>query len=314
LRAVVALGGNALIQRKQRGTAEEQLQNAALAGKQIARLIKEGHQIVISHGNGPQVGNLLIQQERAKSEAPPMPLDTLTAMTQGQIGYMIQQALANALLEDGLSKEVVTVITRVVVKRNDRAFKNSTKPVGPFYSKSEAEQLRLNRKYEIKEVLPEAQRPFRRVVPSPEPLEILERQVIGQLLDAGVVVIAGGGGGIPVVKKGRGLYDGIGAVIDKDLAAAKIAENIEADTLLILTDVDSVKLNYRKKNERSLRSLTLTQARKYVRQGQFLGGSMEPKVLACVRFLEGGGKTAIIASLGEAVEAVKGRAGTHFTR
>jgi carbamate kinase len=312
LKAVVALGGNALVLGRQRGTAREQIMSITSASLQLARLIKQGHQIVLTHGNGPQIGNLLIQQEFAKVEVPQMPLNILGAMTQGQIGYLIQQSLTNALDGIGLQRDVVTVITRVAVRESDRAFRNPTKPIGPFYTREEAERLASRRGYTVKMVQPRARRSYRRVVPSPEPTQILEREVIRALLESRAIVIAGGGGGIPVIRIGKGSYKGIEAVIDKDLTAEKIAEDIRAETLLILTDAQNVKLNFGKKNEKSLGSVSLAEAKKYLGQGQFLSGSMEPKVLACVRFLEAGGKQAIIASLEDGANAIRGESGTRF--
>jgi len=311
---VIALGGNAIKKADERGTAEEQFKNVQETCKHIAKIINKGYKVILTHGNGPQAGNLLIQQEEAKKLVPPQPLDIVGAMTQGQIGYMLQQALTDEFKKAKLNLPVATVITQVLVKEDDPDFGNPSKPVGPFYSKKEAERLVDEKGYMIKKVKPGGGRVYRRVVPSPDPIAIVEREAVKRLVGAGVVVIASGGGGIPVVMDKDGSLFGVEAVIDKDLAGEKLAEIVGADLFLILTDVERVKLNYGRPNERSLSRMTLKQAKKYLEQGHFLSGSMEPKVRACIRFLEAGGEKAIIASLDKAFEALEGKTGTIISR
>jgi len=307
---VIALGGNAIKQADEEGTAEQQLRNIEIACKHILEIIKMGYRIVITHGNGPQVGNLLIQQERADKLVPPQPLDILGAMTQGQIGYMLQQTLINYLRETGLNVPVTTVITQVLVNKDDPDFNNPSKPVGPFYTRQEAEKLVKKKGYIVKKVK-SGSKAYRRVVPSPNPIEIVEKDIIRMLVDSGVIVIASGGGGIPVVDEGVHLR-GIEAVIDKDLAGERLAEIVNADILLILTDVEKLKLNFGKPDEKDLDRLTIAEAEKYLEEGHFLPGSMKPKVIACIRFLRAGGEKAIITALDKAVEALEGETGTHL--
>ena len=307
---VIALGGNAIKKAEEEGTAEQQLRNVKITCKHILEIIKRGYRVVITHGNGPQVGNLLIQQEEASKLVPPQPLDILGAMTQGQIGYMLQQTLINYLREEKLNIPVATIITQVLVDKDDPDFNNPSKPVGPFYTRKEAEKLIEEKGYIIKKVKP-GRKAYRRVVPSPDPIEIIEKDVIKMLVEAGFIVIASGGGGIPVIDQ-NGQLRGVEAVIDKDLAGERLAEIVDADIFLILTDVEKVKLNFRKPNEKDLDKLTIAEAEKYLEEGHFLPGSMEPKVKACIRFLKAGGEKAIITSLDKAVEALEGKTGTHF--
>ena len=307
---VIALGGNAIKRAEEEGTAEQQLRNVKITCKHILEIIKRGYRVVITHGNGPQVGNLLIQQEEASKLVPPQPLDILGAMTQGQIGYMLQQTLINYLKKEKLNIPVATIITQVLVDKNDPDFNNPSKPVGPFYTRKEAEKLIEEKGYIIKKVKP-GRKAYRRVVPSPNPIGIVEKDVIKMLVEAGFIVIASGGGGIPVIDQ-NGQLRGVEAVIDKDLAGERLAEIVDADIFLILTDVEKVKLNFRKPNEKDLDKLTIAEAEKYLEEGHFLPGSMEPKVKACIRFLKAGGEKAIITSLDKAVEALEGKTGTHF--
>ncbi|MEM2896399.1 MAG: carbamate kinase [Candidatus Bathyarchaeia archaeon] len=307
---VVALGGNAIKQAHEKGTAEEQFENVKITCKHILEMIKRGYRVVITHGNGPQAGNLLIQQEEAKSLVPPQPLDIVGAMTQGQIGYMLQQTLINYLKEAGLSVPVVTVITQVLVDEKDPDFKDPSKPVGPFYTKEEAERLEREKGYVIKKVKPSGDRPYRRVVPSPDPIKTFEAEAVKQLVDSGIIVIASGGGGIPVMLDKNGRLQGLEAVIDKDLAGERLAEVVKPDIFLILTDVEKVKLNFGKQDEKELDEMSIEEAMRYLEEGHFLPGSMGPKVKACIRFLEFGGKKAIITSLDKAIEALEGKTGT----
>jgi carbamate kinase len=311
---VVALGGNSIKKEGEIATAQIQFRNIKNACDQIVQIIKKGYNVVITHGNGPQIGNQLIQQEEAKELVPPLPLDILVARTQGGLGYMLQRTLSNELVKKGLNIPVITVVTQVLVNQRDLAFKNPSKPIGPFYSKDEAQQLIKLRNYVINEVKPSSDKPYRRVVPSPRPLEILEKKVLKLLVDSGCMVIASGGGGIPVIKrkvKATGL-EGIEAVVDKDLAAELLAETLHANTLLILTDVEKVKLNYNKPNEKDLDIMSLDETIRYREEGHFLTGSMGPKVDACIKFLQWGGEKAMIGSLERASEVLDEKSGTIF--
>lgn len=310
---VVALGGNAIKRVDEQGTAEEQFRNVRKTCRQILEIMKRGYRVVITHGNGPQAGNLLIQQEEGSKLVPPQPLDIVGAMTQGQIGYMLQQTLMNYLKKAGLNVPVVTIVTQVLVDEKDPDFQNPSKPIGPFYTKREAERLRMEKGYVIKKVKPGGGRPYRRVVPSPDPIAIMEKDAIRKLAQAGVVVIASGGGGVPVVTR-KGSLEGVEAVIDKDLAGERLAEVVGADIYLILMDVEKVKLNYGKPAEKDIDKMTLAEAKDYLKEGQFSHGSMAPKVTACIRFLESGGEKAVITSLDKAVEALEGKTGTLISK
>ncbi len=307
---LVALGGNAIAPPRGRGTIEEQLEAIRRSGATVARLIERGWRVVLTHGNGPQVGALLLQQEEARRRgvAPPMPLDVCGAMTQGQLGYLLQRELRNALRARGLSIPVATVVTQVLVDPNDPAFSTPTKPIGPFYSEAEAERLRRERGYALARV-GSGERPYRRVVPSPKPLAVVEVDAIRALVEAGWVVIACGGGGVPVVETPQGLR-GVEAVVDKDLTSERLATALKLKTMLILTDVERVALRYGTPEQVELARLSLAEARRYLKAGEFPLGSMGPKVEAAIRFLEHGGERVIIASLERAEEALQGRAGT----
>ncbi len=305
---VIALGGNALLQRTQKGTFEDQYGNVEKTAKKIADLIQRGYRIVLTHGNGPQVGATLLRHDAAKNIVPPFPLDACGAETQGFIGYMIQQALRNELKSRGVDKYVVTVITRVTVDRHDPAFEHPTKPVGPFYKKEEADELaRRIPGITIKE---DAGRGYRRVVPSPDPKIIAERAAIRTLVEAGFVVVSTGGGGIPIIEEGTRAV-GVEAVIDKDLAGQRLATLIGADVFVILTDVDGAYVDYGTPKQELLREVSTGKLQKYLSEGQFKEGSMAPKVTAAIRFVEGGGEQAIIAELTKLTEALEGDAGTH---
>ncbi len=306
IRIVAALGGNAILQPGQRGTYEEQRHNVDVTAAQIADLVAAGHQLVLTHGNGPQVGNLLLQAEAAKETVAPMPLDVLGAMTQGMIGYMLQQSIAGALVARGIPRPVVSVVTQVEVDPADPAFADPTKPVGPFYTAETARELAA-RGWDMRE---DAGRGWRRVVPSPRPLRIVEQEVVTGLIGGGAVVIAAGGGGVPVRAGEDGALAGVEAVIDKDRAAAVLARSVEADLLLILTDVPNVKLNYGKPNEVTLRQVSVAQLEAYAQMGHFAAGSMGPKVEASLEFVKATGKRAVIAALNQAAAAVAGEAGT----
>ncbi len=309
---VVALGGNAILQPGQKGTYEEQMANVHVTCAQLAHMVESGsYRVVVTHGNGPQVGNLLLQNEAGKAVAAPMPLFALGAESQGFIGLMIQQNLGNLLADQGRGEiPVATVVTQVVVDKNDPAFANPTKPVGPFYSEEEAKALEANKGYNVRE---DAGRGWRRVVPSPDPISIHEKDAIRHLVEAKAIVIASGGGGIPVIREGGKLV-GVDAVIDKDLAGERLAVDVGAAIFMVLTDVDSVRLNYKTDNEKALTHMTVAEAKKYSQEGHFAKGSMEPKVRAAVRFVEAGGEKAIITSLDQAVAALEGNAGTTITK
>jgi carbamate kinase len=309
---VVALGGNAILQPGQRGTFEEQMKNVHVTCEQLALMVESGkYKVVVTHGNGPQVGNILLQNEVGKEVAAPMPLYVCGAESQGLIGYMIQQNLVNLLAKKGKgSIPVATVVTQVVVDEKDQAFSNPTKPVGPFYSADEAARLKAEKGYDVKE---DAGRGWRRVVPSPDPIEIFEKAAIRQLVEARSIVVASGGGGIPVVRE-NGELKGVDAVIDKDLAGERLAVDVGASIFMILTDVDQVKLNYKTPQEKGLNQITVAEAKTYHAEGHFAKGSMEPKVRAAIRFIESGGEKAIITSLDRATAALEGKAGTTITR
>ena len=309
---VIALGGNAILQPGQQGTFAEQMKNVETTCQQLAQMVESGkYKIIVTHGNGPQVGNILLQNETAKDVAATMPLYVCGAESQGLIGYMMQQTLHNLLVDKGKGGiPIATVVTQVVVDKNDQAFQNPTKPVGPFYSEEEAKKLESEKGYHIKE---DAGRGWRRVVPSPDPIEIFEKEAVRQLVDARSIVIASGGGGIPVLKEGEKLV-GVDAVIDKDLAGERLAVDVEAKIFLVLTDVDQVKLNYKTPQEKGLSHITVEEAKRYLAEGHFAKGSMEPKVRAAIRFIEAGGERAVITSLDKAVAALDGKAGTTITK
>ena len=306
MRIVVALGGNALLRKGQKGTYEEQFENARRTAKFLADIIEMGHEVVITHGNGPQAGALALQNEIAKEQVPPMPLDVINAETQAMIGYMIQQSLINELQRRGINRRVVAIVTQVVVDKNDPAFKNPTKFIGPYYTEEEAKRI-MKEKGWIMKLDPRGG--WRRVVPSPDPLDVVEKDVVVELLEKGFIPITVGGGGIPVIKEGD-RYVGVEAVIDKDLASSLIARIIRADALLILTDVEYVYLNFGKKDMKPIKVMTVSEAERYYKEGHFPPGSMGPKILGAIRFIRGGGKVAMIGHLEKARDVLEGRSGT----
>ena len=308
MKVVVALGGNALLRPDQKGTYEEEVENVRAVCRQIKKIVDLGHQVVLTHGNGPQVGDIALQQD-STDEVPENPLHVLDAMTQGEIGYMVQRELGNVLRAAGSDRSVLALVTQVLVSGDDPSFRNPTKPIGPFYSEADAKKARDEKRFEVRKV-GSGKRAYRRVVPSPEPVAIIESKAIASMIEGGSIVIAGGGGGIPVVKARDSEYEGIDAVIDKDLCAEKLAEAVKADALLIVTNVDQVKVNYGSPAEKGVASMTVAEAKKLLEEGQFPPGSMGPKVTACVRFVEWGGKFGVVASIDRAVEALEGRAGT----
>jgi len=309
LKLVLALGGNAILRPEQKGTYEEVVRNVREASVQIGKLVSMGHQLVLTHGNGPQVGDIALQQA-ATTEVPENPLHVLGAMTQGEIGYLLQRELGNVLRSSGLKRPVVSLITQTLVSEDDPSFGNPTKPIGPFYTEAEAKKVHAEKGFVIKKVAKGGPKPYRRVVPSPDPVRIIESDAIVDMIRSGSIVVAGGGGGIPVVRRNDSVYDGVDAVIDKDLGAEKLAEDVGAEVLLILTNVDAVKLGFGTPEERSLDRVTAAEARRMLEEGEFPPGSMGPKVLACVRFVEQGGKMGIVASLDRALDALDGTAGT----
>ncbi len=309
---VIALGGNALQEGKGPATAEAQLAVVEKTSVYIADIIEKGYQVVLAHGNGPQVGRIVLQNENSVNVTPAMPFDVCGAMSQGMIGYHMQQGLTRALRARGDDTGVATIVTQVVVDQNDPAFLNPSKPIGPFYSEEEAKKLQAEKGYCVKE---DAGRGWRRVVASPTPVEIVELPEVECLIDGGFVVITVGGGGIPVLREETGDLVGTAAVIDKDLASERLAEDVDADALLILTAVEQVCLNYGKPDEKRLSAVTVAEAGQYVEQGHFAPGSMLPKIQAACKFAASkAGRRAIITSLDKAVEALSGKAGTTITR
>ena len=305
---LIAIGGNSLIRVGQSGSVKEQMENANTTCKHLAKLVEQGHDIVITHGNGPQVGAQLIRSELASNQVYQLPLDSCDASTQGEMGYLLQNAMRSALHELGINKTVITILTQVVVDENDTAFVNPSKPIGPFYSKEIAEK----RKEELGwKIIEDAARGYRRVVPSPYPLQIVELDAIKHCLSHGFIVIAVGGGGIPVINN-AGVYHGVEAVIDKDRASSLLANKLELDKFIISTDTDKVYLNFKKPNQLALDSISLDQANKYMTENHFLAGSMGPKVEAAIDFLSKGGTEVIITRPELISEAVSGKTGTHI--
>jgi len=305
---VITLGGNAILSESGRGTIEEQIGVARVAMRGVADLICAGLSVVLSHGNGPIVGNIVIRNEAAKNEIAPMPLDVCGADSQGGIGYMLQQVLGNELRSRGIDRTVVSLVTQSIVDPNDPAFSNPTKPIGPFYEKEEARALAREKGWSMRE---DAGRGYRRVVPSPKPLEIVEWDAIRVLIAQGFVVIGAGGGGIPVSRTGKGLA-GVEAVIDKDRAASVLARQLSAERLVILTPVPQVSIDFGKETQKEISRITAKDARDLLNEGQFPPGSMGPKMEAAIEFVESGGEEAIITSPGELYGAMEGRTGTHI--
>ena len=306
---VVALGGNAIIEEGTEGTIEQQFANTRKSLSAIVGMIREGHKVVLTHGNGPQAGVHLIRNEAASSQVPPSPLGVIVADTQGSMGYMIAQCLSNALLKEGVNKQVVTIITQVEVDPADPSMLNPTKYVGPFYKADQIEKLR-ERGWIIKE---DPGRGYRRVVPSPLPLDVVEKDVIKDLLDDGKIVIAVGGGGVPVKRGEDGILEGVDAVIDKDRASALLANLIAADELIILTGVDRVAINYKKPDQKFFDRMSVSECEKYLAEGQFPKGSMGPKIEAACEFVKRAGAKVIITTMENATLAVDGKAGTVIT-
>ena len=305
---VIALGGNALQEAGKPATAQAQLEVVEQTSTYIADILEKGYRVVLAHGNGPQVGRLVIQNEYAEPVTPAMPFDVCGAMSQGMIGYHIQQGLSKVLKRRGNSTPVSTLITQVVVDANDPKFQAPSKPIGPFYTEEEAAAIAAQKGYIMKE---DAGRGWRRVVASPMPIEIVELDAVRCLVDNGFIVVTVGGGGIPVVRNAQGELEGVAAVIDKDLASERLAEDLDADALVILTAVEKVSIHFKKPNQRDLDQISTAEARQYMAEGHFAPGSMLPKIEAAVKFVESKrGRKAIITTLDKAALALDGKAGT----
>lgn len=307
--ALIAIGGNSLIRAGERGTIDEQLANAHATARSIVRMVERGWRVVITHGNGPQVGAALLRSERAAGEVYSHPLDVCVATTQSEIGYLLQRAMEYELRQIGLTTPVMTVLTQVRVDEKDPAFRNPTKPIGPFYSRKVAEEKRRTLGWDIVE---DSARGYRRVVPSPEPVEVFEQDIIRRILDLGMIVIALGGGGIPVIERDHHLVVGSEAVIDKDRASALLASNLGVDLFIISTDADRVYVDFKKPSQRGIDRTTIEELEQHLADGQFPAGSMGPKVESALRYLRTGGREVIITSYEHLTEALDGTAGTHI--
>lgn len=309
--AVIAVGGNSLIKDEKHQSVEDQYEAAVETAQHIAGMIEAGYNVVVTHGNGPQVGFVLLRSELSRDKLHSVPLDSCGADTQGAIGYNFQQALFNEFKKRGIKKEAVTVVTQVVVDPRDPAFQKPTKPIGPFYTKDQAQERKEKEGWDVME---DAGRGWRRVVASPIPKEIVEQDAIKTLIDNGFIVIGVGGGGIPVIKDEKGNLKGTAAVIDKDFASSLLASNIKADLFMISTAVEKVCLNFGKPDQKEVDKMTLAEAKKYVEEGHFKPGSMLPKMKAVISFLEKGGEKAIITCPEKIEEAIAGKTGTHVIR
>lgn len=310
--ALIAIGGNAILQPDEDGSSAEQLENINITCSHIASIIQKGYNVIITHGNGPQVGNILLRNELAEGIAPPMPMDVCVAESQGQIGYMIQQSLVNELKKRGVECCVAAVITQVVVDARDDVFENPTKPIGPYYPEGEAKRLAKEKGWTMIE--DRIRGGYRRVVPSPTPMEIVEGETIKRLAQGGKgrnIVIAAGGGGVPVIRTEHG-YKGIEAVVDKDLASQVLASSIDIDLLVMLTDVENVAINFGKPEQKDLSEISVTEAKRYLREGHFPPGSMGPKMLSAIRFLESGGEMVIITTPENLEKALNYESGTRI--
>lgn len=306
---VAALGGNAILQPGQEGRYEDQVANIERACEQLVTLVEDGHQLVIVHGNGPQVGNLLVQNDMARSQVPAMPLDVLGAQSQGMIGYMIERAMRNVLRRHHIEKPVAVLVSMVEVSPNDPAFQNPVKPVGLFYSEDDMQRIRKPGECWKEQF----GRGWRKVVPSPKPAKVLESNLAKRLVAENAIVVTGGGGGISVAVDDANAYRGLEAVIDKDLTAAILATEMNADLFMILTDVEGVMLNYRQPSQKMLSRATTAEMHQYIAEGHFAPGSMLSKVEACCMFCESTGNASVIASLYQAFQTLNGMAGTRIT-
>jgi carbamate kinase len=275
----------------------------------MAHIVRKGYELIIVHGNGPQVGNLLIQMEEAVTKVPPYSLDLCDAMTEGSMGFMLERAITNELRRHSIDKEVITLVTQVVVDRNDPAFDSPTKPVGPFYTRYRAQQLAREKKWTVVE---DAGRGYRKVVPSPKPIDVVPKWIIRDLVQAGRIVVAAGGGGIPVILNNRGLFEGVEAVIDKDYAASLIAREVKVDLFIILTGIEEVYINFGKPDQQEMPVLTVDEALKYLEEGQFPPGSMGPKIQAAIDYIKAGGKEVLITKASHLKAALLKRSGTRI--
>ena len=307
--ALVAFGGNAMLPEDQRGLQAEQMRNAQKAAELMVHIVRKGYELIIVHGNGPQVGNLLIQMEEAANKIPPYSLDVCDAMTEGSMGYMLERAIINELRRRSIDKEVASLVTQVVVDKDDPAFGRPTKPVGPFYSKYRGQQLAREKKWTMIE---DAGRGYRKVVASPKPIDVVPKGIIRELVEAGRIVIAAGGGGIPVIINGNGLFEGVEAVIDKDYAASLIAREVKVDLFVILTAIERVYINFGKPDQAEAPVLTVDEARKHLADGQFPEGSMGPKIRAAVEYIEAGGREVLITKDAHLKAALLNRSGTRI--
>ena len=307
--ALVAFGGNVILPSGQAGTIEEQEANALAMCQRLVPLLKRGYELVVTHGNGPQVGNLLMQNELAQAVVPDLPLDVLVAQTEGSLGYILQQQLLNELRRNDIRKYVVTMITQVIVDADDPAFKRPSKPVGPFYSMEDAKKLR--QRFEHWHVAADADRGYRRIVPSPMPVRVIQSKMIRSLVYAGNVVLALGGGGVPMTIGDDGRYMGVEAVIDKDLSSALLAADVKADLFVILTGTEKVCLNYGQPSQTTLDRVTYAEAAHYMDAGHFPAGSMGPKMTAAMMYLDAGGREVVITDPDSLERALEGKAGTH---
>ncbi len=305
--ALIAFGGNAILPGTQRGLQSEQINNAKKAAQLMIYIVKRGYDLIVVHGNGPQVGNLLIQMEESITKVPPFSLEVCDAMTEGSMGFMLEKAIVNELRKNSVDKDVATLITQVVVDREDQAFKNPTKPIGPFYTKSRAQMLRREKKWAMIE---DSGRGYRKVVPSPKPIDVIPKRIIRELVHSGKIVIAVGGGGIPVIINGRGFFEGVEAVIDKDYAASLVAREVKADLFIILTNVNRVCLNFGTPDEEPIGVMTVKQAEEHISQGQFPPGSMGPKIKAAIEYIQDGGKEVLITSANHLKASLINRSGT----
>ncbi len=305
--ALIAFGGNALLPDNEHGFQEDQMAFARKAAELMVHVVKKGYELVIVHGNGPQVGNILIQMEEAVNKIPPYSLDVCDAMTEGSMAFMLEKNIINELRRNSLDKEVASIVTQVIVDKDDPAFHNPTKPVGPFYSRFRAQALRREKKWTMVE---DSGRGWRKVVPSPKPIDVVPKWVIRDLVQAGRIVIAAGGGGIPVVIDGGGLFRGVEAVIDKDYAASLLAREIKVDLFVILTAIERVFVNFGKPDQRAVPVMTVDEARKYLAEGQFPPGSMGPKIRAAIEYIEAGGREVLITTAGHLKAALINRSGT----
>ncbi|MEN8222915.1 MAG: carbamate kinase [Acidobacteriota bacterium] len=309
--ALIAFGGNAMLASGEKGTAKEQYRNAKKAASLMVDIVKKGYELIIVHGNGPQVGNVLLQMEGSATTVPPFPLDVCDAMTEGSMGYMLEKAILNELRKQSIDKEVVTLLTQVIVDREDKAFDNPTKPIGPFYNKFRAGQLVKENHWTMVE---DAGRGFRRVVPSPKPIDIVPKRAIRGMVEKGIIVVAAGGGGIPVFLNSSGYVEGVEAVIDKDFASSLISKEAGVDLFIILTGVDRVVENFGKPDAVPLKVIDIKKAEKMLEDGQFPPGSMGPKISASIDYIKNGGSEVLITSAEKLRAALIGRSGTRIVK